>query len=295
MPKNLLSFASILYLLIACNPKPATYQLVYLTDQHAPDLELYLLDLDGNQTRLYGDTTLSIYGMTPHESGDFLLFRGWEQDDANLYKLDLHSRKVTDYIRTSYNEGGADLDDSGNLVYTSNKDHEKAEMYLRKSDGTEKRITFNEGWDMAPRFSPDGQLVAYCSQVPLPDSTDHAGNGEIIVYDIEKDINTRITYREGFDCLPDWSPDGRQITFHGCEGEGCQIFVINADGTNQRQITSGNDNRWPRWSPDGKWVAYTSVRNDQTDIYLIKPDGSEEIQLTKAPGRDEVAEWIIVP
>jgi eukaryotic-like serine/threonine-protein kinase len=53
---------------------------------------------------------------------------------------------------------------------------------------------------------------------------------------------------------PAWSPDGTQIAFAG--GYGGPLRVINADGTNQRSITSTEAfSEWEAaWSPDSKWI-----------------------------------------
>ena len=48
----------------------------------------------------------------------------------------------------------------------------------------------------------------------------------------------------------DWAPDGRRVVFSRTAG----IFVINADGTNERKIASGGAR--PRWAPDGRTIFY---------------------------------------
>ena len=56
---------------------------------------------------------------------------------------------------------------------------------------------------------------------------------------------------------PDWSPDARKIAFSGYEPPG-QIFVMNADGTGQRSLTSDPGHKGdPDWSPDGSKIAMT--------------------------------------
>ena len=91
---------------------------------------------------------------------------------------------------------------------------------------------------------------------------------------------------------PAMSPDGSQIAFvskrdNGKEG-GQFIYVMNADGSNVRQLTFENWSDWPDWSNDGSQITYTS--ND--DIYVIKADGSgQSVNLTNSPEKDGRSSW----
>jgi hypothetical protein len=62
-----------------------------------------------------------------------------------------------------------------------------------------------------------------------------------------------------------------KLVFQRCSG--CEIYVINADGTGLRQLTDGMD---PAWSPDGKWVAFARWRAPSPGIYIIDEDGKHE-------------------
>ncbi|TEU15029.1 MAG: hypothetical protein E3J21_14360, partial [Anaerolineales bacterium] len=64
-----------------------------------------------------------------------------------------------------------------------------------------------------------------------------------------------------------------KLVFQVCNG--CDIYVINADGSGLRRLTDGMD---PAWSPDGKKVAFARWR-DPRGIYIIDEDGSNEILL----------------
>ncbi len=74
-----------------------------------------------------------------------------------------------------------------------------------------------------------------------------------------------------------WSPDGQQIAFHaGSDSEVTQqhdhkLYLINADGSDLRQITSGDANDiGPAWSPDMDWIAF----HRNCDLWIVHPDGS---------------------
>ena len=69
-----------------------------------------------------------------------------------------------------------------------------------------------------------------------------------------------------------------KLVFQRCSG--CEIYVINADGTGLRQLTDGLD---PAWSPDGKWVAFARWRKPSPGIYIIGEDGNNETQIFGSP------------
>lgn len=64
-----------------------------------------------------------------------------------------------------------------------------------------------------------------------------------------------------------------KLVFQVCNG--CDIYIINADGTGLRRLTDGLD---PAWSPDGKKVAFARWR-DPRGIYVIDEDGRNETLL----------------
>jgi hypothetical protein len=92
---------------------------------------------------------------------------------------------------------------------------------------------------------------------------------------------------------PAWSPTGLRLAFTGRDPAGRgQILLIDADGSNRRQLTrdpAGASD--PTWSPDGGSIAFTSVRDGNPEIYAIGVDGQNERRLTNDPGIDEQADW----
>lgn len=58
------------------------------------------------------------------------------------------------------------------------------------------------------------------------------------------------------DSHPDWSPDGTQIVFDSWRSGKAEIYIMQSDGSDVRQLTEGaEDNSKPKWSPDWKWIA----------------------------------------
>ena len=73
---------------------------------------------------------------------------------------------------------------------------------------------------------------------------------------------------------PAWSPDGKMLAYYSKRADNSyQIMVMNADGSGQRQLTNTANNWTPTWSPDGNWIAFSSTRGGQLGIYIMDKNG----------------------
>ena len=74
------------------------------------------------------------------------------------------------------------------------------------------------------------------------------------------------------DVAPAWSPVADDIAFQSDRGGNWDIYVMNADGSNQRPITNHpTSDRWPDWSPDGKKITFTSRRVGVNTKIFVSP------------------------
>lgn len=95
------------------------------------------------------------------------------------------------------------------------------------------------------------------------------------------------------DFRPSWSPDGAKIAFFSNRAGDNDIWTMNADGSDQQQLTSGPaDDRHPYWSPDGEWVAFDSDREGKSkDIWVVNTSGGEPLQATSGTSFDNFPAW----
>jgi TolB protein len=83
-----------------------------------------------------------------------------------------------------------------------------------------------------------------------------------------------------------------QIAFLGQENAGKEIYLIDFDGHNLRQLTFDHTiNLSPAWSPDSKWIIYTSYAARNPDLIMIDTVGERRQTLHRLPGLNAAPAW----
>jgi eukaryotic-like serine/threonine-protein kinase len=105
---------------------------------------------------------------------------------------------------------------------------------------------------------------------------------------VEKFISS--TFRESF---PQYSPDGKRLTFYSNRTGTTQIWTSAADGSGAQQLTSMNApiTGSPRWSPDGKTIAFDSNSGGNWQIYKIDAEGGKPLQITNDAYTNVTTNW----
>ena len=129
-------------------------------------------------------------------------------------------------------------------------------------------------------------------------ATNPEGDSEIFIMKADGSHKRQITFNALDDEEPAWSPDGTMIVFARdfipIQGQvDDDLFTMNADGTDQRRLTSspGVQDEAPNWSPDGRRITFTSDRDGDLEVYTMRPNGSNVRQLTFNDASEFHPDW----
>ncbi|MCC6328222.1 MAG: PD40 domain-containing protein [Acidobacteria bacterium] len=168
------------------------------------------------------------------------------------------------------------------------------DIFSVKADGSDlKQMTNNPGYDAEATLSPNGKKIVFTSE--------RDGDLDIYTMDTNGKNVTRLTDELGYDGGPFFSPDGKQIVYRASHPKTpedikrykdllaqhlivpttFELWVMNADGSNKRQVTKLNTASFaPYFTPDGKKIIFctnyfaTDPRKRNFDLALINVDGT---------------------
>ena len=177
------------------------------------------------------------------------------------------------------------------------------DIFTANPDGSNlKQLTDVGGYDAETTINRRGKLVFTSKR-----------SGDLDVYTMDADGRNvkRLTYELGYDGGPFWSYDGKQIVYRAYHPQSekeksdyiallkqnlirptvLDIWVMNADGSNKRQVTNLNKASFaPYFFPDGKRVIFASNVADPKgrdfDLYMINTDGTGLERITFNPTFD---------
>lgn len=174
-------------------------------------------------------------------NGEEIVFSSSKDGMPDLYSL--HVKKNT--MRKLTSSYGIDVSPavsprSDSIAFVSDRGG-SPQIYVMRRDGTDvRRITFEGSYNTSPCWSPKGDKIVFSGR---------RGTNQIFIMNPDGSGLTQLTF-QGNNEDPSFSPDGRYIAFSSDREGGKGIYIMRANGENQRRITPRNVRAYaPRWSP----------------------------------------------
>ena len=237
--------------------------------------------------------------------------------DRELSLLDL-SKPGTAARKLGDGRDAALSPDSRQIAFLSDRERKgQLQLYVQPVEGgTARRLTSLTGYLAAPRWSPDGRVIAILftenaarAAGPLEAAAKDAGVVEehfyeqrLTLVDASTGQARQLSPADTYVYEYDWSPDGARLAYTASKGNGdnnwwiAQLFTISA-ASGEVKLVHKPDLQLanPRWSPDGKRIAFIAgLMSDEGstggDIYIVPAEGGAARDLT--PGRRSSPGWL---
>src|SRR5438445_112341 len=147
-------------------------------------------------------------------------------------------------------------------------------------------------------WSPDGKEILFASN--REPNQDEFFNYDLFTLRVADSSIRRLTATEYSEYEPLWSPDGKHIVYRGTRRgltdrettmEDTHVWVMNADGSDRREVGAVVDNRQgtPRWAPDGRFVYFTVQERGSMYLMRLPISGDKPEYVVKETG--SVGNW----
>jgi dipeptidyl aminopeptidase/acylaminoacyl peptidase len=166
------------------------------------------------------------------------------------------------------------------------------------ASGAVRQLTDGVYYEHSLDWSPNGEEILFVSnREPNPDKF---FNYDIFAVRVDDGRIRRITRTETVEYRPRWSPDGRTIAYQGTRRgltssettmEDTHVWLMDADGSNRRELGAGIDNRQggPSWSSDGRFVYFTVQERGSVTLNRLDVRNGEHTVVLSEPGN--VTAW----
>jgi len=248
--------------------------------------EIYISDYDGeNQQRVTVGRTLNAFPSWSPD-GRSIAYVSWRRGQPNIFVSHIYDGTLDEITKgPGENYLPAWSPDGTRIAFSSTRDGH-AQIYVANKDGSNvRRLTNGPSLDTTPTWSPKGNEIAFTSdRSGLPQiylmSADGLGGVQRLTaesyvdrptwstttneiafesrsggsgFDIKViDVNSRtvkqLTFGEGKNESPVFSPNGRHVAFASDRSGKFQIYTMTRDGRDVRQLTRNGENRLPSWS-----------------------------------------------
>ncbi len=264
-------------------------KIVY-TCQIAGD-EICIVNADGSGWRRLTDLQSASGSANLAPDGKFVVFVGTESGATEIHEIHLDTGKIKQLTHLEAGLSSPEISpDNKSILFTYRATNQTSQIWIMNRDGSHPHEFYSSSGKDAhdATWSPDGSQILFALGL--------GENNQLYIMD-NNGRNTRLV-NSTIDTRghSDWSV-GDLITFDMGGSFMHEIYVLNVDGTNDHQVSKGDNAQGESFSPDGQWIAYTGytdvANKDKAscEIYIMRVDGSDARRLTKNTYCDYQPRW----
>jgi serine/threonine protein kinase len=238
--------------------------------------DIYLVDTQGDHlTQLTNSSAHDLYPSWSPD-GKQIVYQTNEGGDQELAIVTISNKRVERLTDNDCNDWAPVWSPVDSwIVFYSDCDGDR-NIYKIGEDGSKRtQLTFSSGINnWFPSWSPDGEKITFTSN--------RSGNYRIYVMDANAEQVSELAPG----CVSFFSPDGKQILYGVYCDDTDDLFLMNADGSEQVPLTDGYECRNATWAPDGKRIVFQlsqTTKEGPYQLYIMsleKPEEPDWILLT---------------
>ncbi len=268
---------------------PPSGHIVYVCFLEGFD-NLCLMNGDGSGGVRLTTTTATDFYPSLSPDGEVLVFSTRRDGNFEIYAMEVDGRNPRRLTENQGSNFAPEISPDGAQIVFVSAQGGSQDVWVMEVEGSNPRQLTTGGQNVDPTWSPDGQQIAFASK--------RGGTNELYVMAVADPLQgtdgssvRQVTPGLDIGGRSDWSPDGRTLTFYAGPAGARNIFAIDVEGNDLRQLTNEGDNRGPAFSPDGQWIVFTGFRDGDNEIYVMRTDGSQLTPLTQNTTPDWQPRW----
>jgi TolB protein len=209
----------------------------------------------------------------PAGLGGEVAFQSDLDGHTRLYSLDLATGRVVRLgtVGDWHDEEPAWSPDGKRLAFSSTRGGGgHYDIYVMNADGSQAvRLTDHAAQEQDPTWAADGQSVFFTAE--------RDGRSEIYRVWLADRRVERLTSGIDRAIMPAASPDGKLLAYAAQTIMNFQVYVLDLQTGQTRQVTSGGGACRPAWRPDSREVAYVQLDREPSRLEVVREDGREPL------------------
>ena len=252
--------------------------------------EVCVMNADGSGWQRLTDSQYASFNANLSPDGQKVVYVISNGKYSDIHELNINTGSSVQLTDFQKNVGSPEISpDNQHIIFHYRSGNGSLSIWIMDRDGDNPHELYSSpGKDVHDAtWSPDGTQILF--------ALGKAENNQFYIMDFDGGdpqlVNDSIDSRG----RSDWSND--LISFDQGEPYLHDVFLMNSDGSDLRQITQGNNSQGASLSPDGMWIAFTAYTADSKenpescDIFIMRVDGTDIRNLTDNSYCDYQPRW----